>query len=181
MKPWIHSSFMSFSFPLNCRKSKVFVSESSTGSSRLTYHAVRLINGDLYDTAAFSVTKLVGQRRNTYLCLYIHPSFIRHSPAYITSVLDRTTGPDQYRLTYCLKLQVLPLYSELVKWDVSLVLEKLLSRRRSKRGEGNTSFMKWALNFTKWWLQNNDITGTEIMNEVVFCVVLLVFWGYDRH
>lgn len=135
---------MSFSFFLNCGKSEVFVSESSADGCRLTYHVVRFVNEDLLRHRRVRCHKVgrssPAQRWDTHLYLYIPQSFIRHSPPYITSVLDRTTGPDRYRSTNCLKLQVLPVYSELVKWDVSLVLERL----RSKPGEANQSFMKWA-------------------------------------
>lgn len=56
---------MSFSFFLNCEKGEVFVSESSA--------VVRFVNEDLYDTAAFSVTKSVGPLRHRgeiYTCIF---------------------------------------------------------------------------------------------------------------
>ncbi len=46
---------------------------------------------------------------------FIHKSLIGHSPPYITSMLDWTTGPYQTRSTNCLMLQVPRVYSELGK------------------------------------------------------------------
>lgn len=68
---------MSFSFFLNCEKGEVFVSESSA--------VVRFVNEDLYDTAAFGVTKSVGPLRHRgeiHTCIFtsLNPLLDIHHP-----------------------------------------------------------------------------------------------------